>query len=57
MEYIKHAEDHIQTVMDRVKKDYITKTYGIQSWTDTENFLEQLAKKCGKLLKVSDFCC
>ena len=45
-------EDHIQEVLNRVKEDYIFKTYKIKSWTSAENFLEQFALKSGKLLKV-----
>jgi len=39
-------------VLDRVKKDYIVRTYGVVSWKDHEDFLEQYAIKTGKLLKV-----
>ena len=37
--------------MKRVKKEYIVKTYGITEWTDETDFLEQMAKKKGRLLK------
>ena len=54
VEYVKAAEDHIDEVLRRVKREYISKTYGITSWDSTEHFLEQVAKKGGRLLKVGD---
>ncbi|XP_060073692.1 nucleolar GTP-binding protein 2-like [Ylistrum balloti] len=51
VEMVKTPEDYIQELLKRVKKDYIKQTYKVEEWTDAENFLEQLAKKCGKLLK------
>ena len=52
VEYVKNPEDSIPTVLERVNREYIKKTYRIESWTDADNFLEQVAKKTGKLLKV-----
>jgi nuclear GTP-binding protein len=51
---IKDPADHIPAVLERVKKEYLVKTYGIRSWTDHEDFLGQLAKKTGRLLKGGD---
>ncbi|OWF48898.1 nucleolar GTP-binding protein 2-like [Mizuhopecten yessoensis] len=51
VEMVKTPEDYISDLLKRVKKDYIKQTYKVQEWTSAENFLEQLAKKCGKLLK------
>ena len=53
VENIKTPEDHIEAVLDRVEKKYIVGTYGIPDWTSHEHFLEQLAYKSGRLLKVS----
>ena len=39
-------------MLERVKKEYIEKTYNILEWKDHEDFLGQYAKKTGKLLKV-----
>lgn len=39
-------------MLERAKAEYIRKTYKIDSWTDTEDFLEKLAARTGKLLKV-----
>uniref|UniRef100_A0A8C3H1M1 Nucleolar GTP-binding protein 2 n=1 Tax=Corvus moneduloides TaxID=1196302 RepID=A0A8C3H1M1_CORMO len=51
VEKIKSPEDHIGAVLERAKAEYIKKTYKIDSWTDTEDFLEKLAARTGKLLK------
>jgi nuclear GTP-binding protein len=45
------AEDHIPVVLERVKPEYMKQTYGIHSWENHVDFLEQLARKSGKLLK------
>ncbi|KFV93618.1 Nucleolar GTP-binding protein 2, partial [Eurypyga helias] len=51
VEKIKSPEDHISAVLERAKPEYIRKTYKIDSWDDTEDFLEKLASRTGKLLK------
>ncbi|KAK2179611.1 hypothetical protein NP493_480g03038 [Ridgeia piscesae] len=51
VENVRAPEDYIGAVLERVRKDYIEKTYHISSWTDPEDFLEQLAHRSGKLLK------
>ncbi|XP_019403448.1 PREDICTED: nucleolar GTP-binding protein 2 [Crocodylus porosus] len=51
VEKIKSPEDHISAVLERAKPEYIRKTYKIDSWKDTEDFLEKLAFRTGKLLK------
>ncbi|XP_032565684.1 nucleolar GTP-binding protein 2 isoform X1 [Chiroxiphia lanceolata] len=51
VEKIKSPEDHISAVLERAKAEYIRKTYKIDSWKDTEDFLEKLAARTGKLLK------
>ncbi len=42
--------DVVKTVLDIVKPNDISSTYGIESWTDVEDFLFQLATRRGKLL-------
>ena len=49
---MKNPEDSIPSVLERVNREYIKKTYKIENWTDADNFLQQMAKKTGKLLKV-----
>lgn len=51
IENIKDPEDHIPTVLERVKKEYLIKTYRVEDWSDAQDFLEKVAKKKGKLLK------
>ncbi|XP_062450114.1 nucleolar GTP-binding protein 2 isoform X2 [Rhea pennata] len=51
VEKIKSPEDHISAVLERAKPEYIRKTYKIDFWKDTEDFLEKLASRTGKLLK------
>ncbi|XP_067032799.1 uncharacterized protein [Acropora muricata] len=51
VENVKEAAYHIPEVLQRVRHDYITKTYKISSWTDANDFLEQYAQRTGKLLK------
>ena len=53
MENIKSPEDHVESVLERVEKRYIATTYNIAIWTTHEDFLEQIAYKSGRLLKVS----
>ncbi|XP_042295688.1 nucleolar GTP-binding protein 2 [Sceloporus undulatus] len=51
VEKIKTPEDHIATVLERAKPEYISKTYKIDIWENAEDFLEKLAFQTGKLLK------
>lgn len=52
VENIKEPSQHIEAVLERVKPEYLQKTYQITSWTDATDFLEQMAKRMGRLLKV-----
>lgn len=54
VELVTSPEDYIVTVLERVRAEYIQKTYHIKSWTSPNDFLEQLAKRSGKLLKGGD---
>ncbi|GFX63467.1 nucleolar GTP-binding protein 2 [Trichonephila clavipes] len=51
VENVKDPEDHIPELMNRVKKEYLERTYNIIDWKDPTDFLEQYAHKTGKLLK------
>eukprot|EP01119_Soliformovum_irregulare_P003334 TRINITY_DN1374_c0_g1_i1.p1 TRINITY_DN1374_c0_g1~~TRINITY_DN1374_c0_g1_i1.p1 ORF type:complete len:713 (+),score=275.57 TRINITY_DN1374_c0_g1_i1:307-2139(+) len=51
IENIGDAQNHIPAILNRVKKEYISKTYNIASWEDDEDFLTQFAKRSGRLLK------
>lgn len=52
VENVKEAAEHIPEVLARVRHEYVIKTYKIKTWDDTTDFLEQLARRTGKLLKV-----
>lgn len=54
VELIQNPEDYIVPVLERVKPEYIRKTYKIPEWTDSVDFLEKLAKRTGKLLKKGE---
>lgn len=50
-EYLEIPTDYISPILERVKRDYIVKTYQVDDWDTPENFLETLARRSGKLLK------
>lgn len=56
VENVAAPDDYISEVLARVKPEYLLKTYKISSWTDHVDFLEQVAKRYGKLLKVKLHC-
>ena len=47
-------EDYIDEVLSRSRREYIVRTYGIHSWDDGVDFLKQLARKTGRLLKKGE---
>lgn len=51
VENIQTPEDHIPEVLRRVKEEYLLKTYKIEPWTDSIDFLERFARRSGRLLK------
>ncbi|KAI8393672.1 NUC091 domain-containing protein [Radiomyces spectabilis] len=51
VENIPNPEDTIPTIMERVRREYLKRTYGLHDWKDSTDFLEQLARKTGKLVK------
>lgn len=48
---LQDAAEHIGEVLQRVKKEHLTKAYKIEEWEDDNDFLVQLCKLSGKLLK------
>ncbi|KAI7878832.1 NGP1NT-domain-containing protein [Lichtheimia hyalospora FSU 10163] len=54
VENVPNPEDNIPTILERVRKEYIQRTYNIMDWTDPNDFMEQLARKTGKLLKKGE---
>ena len=54
VELVQNPEDYIVSVLERVKPEYIKKTYKIEEWTDHVDFLEKLSRRSGKLLKKGE---
>ncbi|XP_052888880.1 nucleolar GTP-binding protein 2 [Anopheles moucheti] len=54
VELVNNPEDYIEEVLKRIRKEYVVKTYGVSEWTDHIDFLEQIARKMGKLLKKGE---
>nr|XP_023015339.1 nucleolar GTP-binding protein 2 [Leptinotarsa decemlineata] len=54
VELVNNPEDYIATVLERVKPQYIEKTYKVDSWKDHIDFLEKMAQRSGKLLKKGE---
>jgi len=51
VENLSEPMEYIPGVLERIKRIYIERTYGIAVWEDHVEFLAKLAKKTGKLLK------
>ena len=50
-EKLQQPENHIDRLLERADAQKIMEIYGVESWTDGEDFLEKLAFRRGKLLK------
>lgn len=51
VEMVPNPEQYIPAVMERVKREYLARTYQVFEWTDPDDFIEKLALKSGKLVK------
>jgi nuclear GTP-binding protein len=51
VEKIEHPAQYVDAVLRRVEKKYLLRTYELKDYTDATDFLSQLAKKGGRLLK------
>ncbi|KAG0302081.1 GTPase required for pre-60S ribosomal subunit nuclear export and maturation [Dissophora globulifera] len=51
VENIKQPDDYIPELLSRVRPEYIQRTYELDHWEDSVDFLTQLAKRTGKLVK------
>ena len=51
MEKLKTPEDFIPPVLERVKKEYLCRMYRLKDWKDHLDFLDQVSRRTGKLLK------
>jgi nuclear GTP-binding protein len=54
VENVPQPEQYIDELLKRVKHEYILKTYAIDEFSTTDEFLEKLARKTGKLLKGAE---
>jgi nuclear GTP-binding protein len=54
VENVPQPEQYIDELLNRVKHEYILKTYGIDEFSSADEFLEKLARKSGKLLKGAE---
>nr|WCZ58326.1 nucleolar GTP-binding protein 2 [Paratrimastix eleionoma] len=48
---LQDAAEHIDQVLDRVKKEYLQRLYKLEDWTDSTDFLTKVCKNSGRLLK------
>ena len=53
-EKLEDAHLYIQPILDRVKSEEMTRKYGVERWTDAEDFISQIAFKSGRLLKGAE---
>jgi len=53
-ERLPSPEDYIEEVLKRSRREFIVRTYGIHSWENHIDFLNQLAIKNGRLLKKGE---
>ena len=49
IESLTDAPDHIGDILKRVQPGAIVRAYGVPRWDDATDFLDALARKCGKL--------
>ncbi|KAL4857344.1 Nuclear/nucleolar GTPase 2 [Chlorella vulgaris] len=51
VENLEDATEHVDQVLVRVKPEYLRRAYKLSEWSDTEDFLAQVARMSGKLGK------
>ncbi|CAG8463176.1 5206_t:CDS:2 [Diversispora eburnea] len=54
IENLKTPEDFVPPILERVRKEYLKRTYNLRDWNDHLDFLYQIAQKSGKLLKKGE---
>jgi nuclear GTP-binding protein len=54
IENVEDPSQYVAALLSRCQPKHIARTYGLTGWTDSDDFLEQLARKMGKLLKGGD---
>jgi nuclear GTP-binding protein len=49
-ERLKDPTDFVKPMLERAKKEHVSRLYGVQDWSDEFDFMTKLAKSKGKLL-------
>jgi nuclear GTP-binding protein len=50
-ERLQNPTDFVAPILSRVTKEHVQRHYGLKEWTDDVDFMTQLARQKGKLLK------
>lgn len=51
---LKNPEEYVAAVLQRCKREYLVKTYGVYQWEGALDFLEQFARRTGKMLRGNE---
>ncbi|CAL4148106.1 unnamed protein product, partial [Meganyctiphanes norvegica] len=51
IEYLEMPTEYIPPMLERVKHEYLRRTYKVDDWTTPDEFMEAFARRSGKLLK------
>jgi len=51
IEHLTEPADYVAAALERVRRKYVDRTYKVSKWKDHLEFLEQVAKRSGRLLK------
>ena len=54
IENLEKPEDYLDELLQRTKPEYIAKTYGVSEWKNSEDLLDILGRKMGRLVKGGD---
>lgn len=45
IEQLRQAEEYIEPLLERVRHEYIQRTYGVIEWSDANDFLEKVSSR------------
>ena len=51
MSALEDPAEHVAAVLARARPEHVARTYGLREWADAQDFLEQLARRQGRLLR------
>jgi len=54
IENVPQPEQYIDELIKRVKREHLLQTYSLEDYSSTDDFLEKIARKYGKLLKGAE---